>query len=46
MKDLTEDDLKKEFSSFCCGLTKVDNKWYFFWELLEKDGEKYDKKIT
>jgi len=36
------DELKKEFTSFCWGLTKVDNEWEYFWKLLEKDGDKYD----
>ena len=36
------DELKKEFASFCWGLTKVGDKWVFFWKLLEKRGDKYD----
>lgn len=42
-------NIKKEFASFCWGLTKVNDKWEFFWKLLDKDGEKYDifkKKIS
>jgi hypothetical protein len=35
------DNLKNEFASYCYGLSKVNDKWYFFWELLEKEGEKY-----
>ena len=38
MKDI---ELRKEFSSFCWGLTKVGDKWEFFWELFEKDDDKY-----
>jgi len=35
------DEIKKEFASLCWGLTKVDDKWDFFWRILEKEGDKY-----
>lgn len=38
---MQDDNLKNEFASYCYGLSKVNDKWYFFWELLEKEGEKY-----
>jgi len=39
---MTKDtDLKKEFVTFCWGLTKVGDKWEYYWELLEKEGEQY-----
>jgi hypothetical protein len=38
---MDEDKLKNEFTSYCYGLSKINEKWYFFWELLEKKGDKY-----
>jgi len=34
-------ELKKEFASLCWGLTKVNNKWEYYWHLLEKDEPQY-----
>ncbi len=34
-------ELRKEFATFCWGLTKVGVNWVYYWELLEKDGDKY-----
>ncbi len=38
---MKEEDLKKEFSSLCWGLSKINNKWDFWWKLLEKEDEEY-----
>lgn len=38
---MKDQELREEFASYCWGLTKEDNQWVFFWELFEKEGDKY-----
>ena len=33
---MKEIDMKKEFTTFCWGISKINDEWTFWWELLGK----------
>ena len=41
---MKEEDIKNGFASLCWGLSKIDNKWDFWWNLIESV-EDENKKI-
>lgn len=38
---MSDIELKKEFASYCYGLSKIDNEWTFCWDLFDRSEEKF-----